>query len=286
MNHRELLWLVVASQCQMSSDINILHHSYQQLVNITRNGLNTKRSLHFSAYFTFLRPTGRFMQLYYNPDAKGRYALQLSSGGQGFLQPRGDIKESIMPRGFRALPADVREAVDTYFHREELEDEVSRDTDGDQEMSTDTEAATMVRRLKVNDPIASASLQGAVCDTLAPRPQEQDKYYYDSDEEYPGLAECIVQWQATRRGAVPVPTWHPPSFGQLEWSCYDKEPDLQEILDQARQARAADNIPVQTVALMPLPFVTVRDLDHQYQQHFDQTVAKRQSSPLDGEQRK
>ena len=53
-NHREFLWLVVASWCQMSSDINILYHSYQQLVNITRNGLNTKRSLHFSAYFTFL----------------------------------------------------------------------------------------------------------------------------------------------------------------------------------------------------------------------------------------
>ena len=53
-NHREFLWLVVASQCQMSSDINILYHSYQQLVHITRDGLNTKRSLHFSTYFTFL----------------------------------------------------------------------------------------------------------------------------------------------------------------------------------------------------------------------------------------
>ena len=53
-NHREFLWLVVASRCQMSSDINILYHSYQQLVNTTRNGLNTKRSLYFSAYFTFL----------------------------------------------------------------------------------------------------------------------------------------------------------------------------------------------------------------------------------------
>ena len=29
-NHREFLWLVVASRCQMSSDINILHHSYQE----------------------------------------------------------------------------------------------------------------------------------------------------------------------------------------------------------------------------------------------------------------
>ena len=60
MNHREFLWLVVASQCQMSSDINILYHSYQQLVHITRNGLNTKRSLHFSAYFTFLSILANF----------------------------------------------------------------------------------------------------------------------------------------------------------------------------------------------------------------------------------
>ena len=35
----------VANKCQMSSDINILYH---------RNGLNTKSSLHSSAYFTFL----------------------------------------------------------------------------------------------------------------------------------------------------------------------------------------------------------------------------------------
>ena len=27
-NHREFLWLVVASQCQMSSDINILYHNW------------------------------------------------------------------------------------------------------------------------------------------------------------------------------------------------------------------------------------------------------------------
>ena len=35
---------------------------------------------------------------------------------------------------------------------------------------------------------------------------------------------------------------------------------------------------------MPLPFATVRDLVCQHQQCFDQMVAKRQSSPLDGEQ--
>ena len=35
---------------------------------------------------------------------------------------------------------------------------------------------------------------------------------------------------------------------------------------------------------MPLPVASVRDWDHQHQQPFDQTVAKWQSSPLDGEQ--
>ena len=45
--HREFLWLVVANKCQMSSDINILYHSYQ-------DGLNTKRSLHARLNFMFL----------------------------------------------------------------------------------------------------------------------------------------------------------------------------------------------------------------------------------------
>ena len=123
------------------------------------------------------------MQLYYNPDAQGRYASQFPSSGQGFLQPRGDIRESIIPRGFRALPDDIWEVVDAYFHREELEDKAGRDTDDDQEMSTDTEAAVTVRRLKVSDPMAMASLQRAMCDTLvpatAPRPQDPEEFYYD-----------------------------------------------------------------------------------------------------------
>ena len=85
------------------------------------------------------------MQLYYNPDTQGHYASQFPSGDQGFLQPRGDIRESIVPRDFRVLPANIREAVDAYFYREELEDEAGRDADGDQEMSTNTEAAATVR---------------------------------------------------------------------------------------------------------------------------------------------
>ena len=85
------------------------------------------------------------MQLYYNPDTQGRYASQFPSSGQGFLQPRGDIQESIVPRGFRALPDDIWEVVDAYFHREELEDKAGGDMDDDQEMSTDMEAAVTVR---------------------------------------------------------------------------------------------------------------------------------------------
>ena len=50
---------------------------------------------------------GRFVQLYYDLDAQGQYASHFPTGGQGFLQPRGDIRTSIIPRNFRILPADV-----------------------------------------------------------------------------------------------------------------------------------------------------------------------------------
>ena len=134
-----------------------------------------------------------------------------------------------------------------------------------------------------------------MCDTLTPatalRPQDLEEFYYDSDdsvldldEEYRGLGEHIIEWQAAPWGTASLPGWHLPNFGQLEQSCYEKELDLQEILNQARQARAAGNIPVQSVALMPLPVTSVRDWDCQCQQCFDQTVAKQQSSPLDEEQ--
>ena len=77
------------------------------------------------------------------------------------------------------LPDDIREVVDAYFHREELEDNAGRDTDDDQEMSTNTEAAVTVRRLKVSDPVAMALLQRAMHDTLAPatapRPQNLEE---------------------------------------------------------------------------------------------------------------
>ena len=43
------------------------------------------------------------------------------------------------------LSDDIREVVDAYFHREELEDKAGRDADDDQEMSTYMKAAVTVR---------------------------------------------------------------------------------------------------------------------------------------------
>ena len=82
------------------------------------------------------------------------------------------------------------------------------DLDEEESMSTDMEAAKTVRRLQLDSPAAAASLQVAVCEVLmlatAARPQEEEEeYYYDSDDlvlniddQYPELAERVVQWQA------------------------------------------------------------------------------------------
>ena len=52
-------------------------------------------------------PARCFVQLSYDPDAQDQYASHFPTGGQGFLQPRGDIRTSIVPRNFRILPANV-----------------------------------------------------------------------------------------------------------------------------------------------------------------------------------
>ena len=91
---------------------------------------------------TLILPVGHFAIMYYDPDAQGQYASQFPTGDQGFMQPCGDIRMSIMPRNFHVLPADVREVVNQYFHREELERRV--DLDEEESMSTDMEAAKTV----------------------------------------------------------------------------------------------------------------------------------------------
>ena len=239
-------------------------------------------------------PVRRFVQLYYDPDAQGQYASDFPTRGQGFLQPMGDIRTSIVPRNFRMLPDDVREVVDLYFHRGGLE--AQENWESDDCMSTDTEAANTVRRLQLHCPAAMALLQMAVHEVLAPataaRPQEEE-YQYDSDdsvlnldEEYPGLAERVVQWRAACRGAACAPLWRPSDFGQPEQSHFNKLPDLRELLNQAEEAKACQRVPGQSVAPTPLPFSSIRDLDRQRQQCHDQTMAKCRSSPLGGEQRK
>ena len=137
------------------------------------------------------------------PGSPGAICLTVPQWRLRLPAAQGDIRQSIIPRGFRALPDDIREVVDAYFHRQELEDRANRVADDDQEMSTDTEATVTVRRLQVSDPVATTLLQRARHDTLmpatAPRPQHPEEFYYDSDdsildldEEYPGLGEHII----------------------------------------------------------------------------------------------
>ena len=95
-----------------------------------------------------------------------------------------------------------------------------------------------------------------------------------------------------RQGAAPVPSWHLRYFGKAEQACYEKEPDLREVLNQDRQGRMVANIPIQPVTPLMLPhqdvpvFQSVRDLDRQCQRHFNQTVTKHQPYPLEDEDRK
>ena len=56
---------------------------------------------------TLIVPYKHFWQLYFDPDSQGCYASRFPSGGQGFLQPRRNIRASIVPRDFRVLPTDV-----------------------------------------------------------------------------------------------------------------------------------------------------------------------------------
>ena len=117
-------------------------------------------------------------------------------------------------------------------------------------MSTDMEAANTVRRLQLHCLAARASLQMAVHEALMPataaRPQEEE-YHYDSDdsvlnldEEYPGLAEQVMQWWAACQSATCTPPWQPSDFSRPEQSHFNKLPDLRELLNQAEEAKHAN----------------------------------------------
>ena len=100
------------------------------------------------------------------------------------------------------------------------------------------------------------------------------------------MAEWVLQWRAAHQGAACTPPWWPSDFGRPEQSHFNKLPDLRELLNQAEEANARQWVPGQSVALTALPFASIRDLDCQRQQRHNQTMAKCQSSPLGGEQRK
>ena len=136
------------------------------------------------------------------------------------------------------------------------------------------------------------AVREALVPATATRLQEEE-YQYDSDdsvlnldEEYLGLAERVMQLRAAHQGAACTPPWRPSDFGRPEQSHFNKLPDLRELLNQAEEAKARQWVPGQSVAPTLLPFASVRDLDRQCQQHHDQMIAKRQSSPLGGEQQK
>ena len=158
---------------------------------------------------TLILPTGHFVIMYYDLEAQGQYASDFPTRGQGFMQPRGDIRTSIVPRNFCVLPANMREVVNQYFHREELERRM--DLDEEESMSTNTEATETVRQLQLDSPAATVSLQVAVCEVLvlatAAQPQEQEEeYYYDSDDSVLDIDEQYPELGRKGRAVAGCPT--------------------------------------------------------------------------------
>ena len=107
------------------------------------------------------------------------------------------------------------------------------------------------------------------------------------------LMNNILNWQIGSCSDRPpnrmLPLYHPhvsPDLGQEQRLFSDKLPNLCETINQARGARAAAQVPVQSVSPVQLPFASVRDLDRQCQLCHDQTLAKRHPSPLKAEQHK
>ena len=80
------------------------------------------------------------MRRYHNPHLQGLLAHKYPENGFCFVQPKGDIRDSILPPDFRRLPELATEALQTLVQ----EDLTPRPSPS---MSMDTEAATHVHRL-------------------------------------------------------------------------------------------------------------------------------------------
>ena len=98
--------------------------------------------------------------------------------------------------------------------------------------------------LFVGDLVASASLQAAICESLTPATDpclEDQEYYYDFDDsvvdldtEFPDISEQVVAWRVARWAVALLPLWCLCDFHRVECACYEKEPDLRELLTQNR----------------------------------------------------
>ena len=86
--------------------------------------------------------TSECMCRYHNPHLQGLFASKYPENGFGYVQPRGDLRDCIVPPDFRRLPEQATEVLHT-LSRENAMPYASPS------MSTDTEAATRIHRLCV-----------------------------------------------------------------------------------------------------------------------------------------
>ena len=80
-------------------------------------------------------PTSECMHRYHNQHLKGLFAKKYPENRFGYVQPRGDLRDCVVPPDFRRLPELATEALQT-LSREDAMPYVSPNA------STDTEAAT------------------------------------------------------------------------------------------------------------------------------------------------
>ena len=106
-------------------------------------------------------PTSECMRRYHNPHLQGLFANKYPENGFSYVQPRGDLRDCIVPLDFRRLPELATEVLQT-LSREDAMPKASPSA------STDTEAATHIHRLCVqpqaHDP---DTLRQAVLDIMA-----------------------------------------------------------------------------------------------------------------------
>ena len=105
--------------------------------------------------------TSECMRRYHNPHLQGLFANKYPENRFGYVQPRGDLRDCIVPPDFRRLPELATEVIRT-LSRENATPYASPST------STDTEAATHIHRLCVQPQVHDPDiLRQAVFDIMA-----------------------------------------------------------------------------------------------------------------------